>query len=55
MKRNLLLEYRVRRLENLVLEKATGTLPKYFYHGTMKKYADNILKNGIKLQVLIIL
>lgn len=48
MKRNLLLEYRVRKLEKLVLEKAVGTLPKYFYHGTMKKYADNILKNGIK-------
>jgi hypothetical protein len=48
MKRNLLLEYRVRKLEKLLLEKATGTLPKYFYHGTMKKYADNILKNGIK-------
>lgn len=48
MKRNLLLEYRVRKLEKLVLEKATGILPKYFYHGTMKKYADNILKNGIK-------
>lgn len=47
MKRNLLLEYRIRKLEKLVLEKATGTLPKYFYHGTNKKNAPLIEKNGL--------
>ena len=47
MKRNLLLEYRVRKLEKLVLEKAIGKLPKYFYHGTLKKNKDSILKYGL--------
>ena len=48
MKRNLLLEYRVRKLEKLVLERAIGKLPKYFYHGTTTSDAEQILKNGLK-------
>lgn len=47
MKRNLLLEYRVRKLEKLVNERAIGKLPKYFYHGTLKKNKDSILKYGL--------
>lgn len=50
MKRNLLLEYRVRKLESLVLEKAVGTLPKYFYHGTTRKNAELIKQQGLRIR-----
>ena len=49
MKRNLLLEYRVKKLEKLLLEKAVGTLPKYFYHGTTRKNAERIKQQGLRI------
>jgi len=46
--RNLLLEYKILKLEKLINERVIeGDLPKYFYHGTSAKYADNILKTGL--------
>ena len=50
MKRNLLLEYRVRKLEKLVLERAIGKLPKYFYHGTTRKNAELIKQQGLRIR-----
>lgn len=40
----LALEYRLRKLESIIDNK----LPKYFYHGTTTKDAEQILKNGLK-------
>ena len=47
IKHSLVLEYRVHKLEQKLFERATGELPKYFYHGTSAKAADKILKTGL--------
>lgn len=47
--RSLLLEYRVAKLERKILEKAVGTLPKYFYHGTTRKNAELIKQQGLRI------
>lgn len=44
MVKNLVLEYRVRKLEKVV----SGNMPKYFYHGTRSSAVPHILKNGLK-------
>ena len=44
----LTLEYRIRRLEKFFNERvAEGNMPKYFYHGTSGKAAEQILKQGL--------
>ena len=52
-KRNLALEYRLRKLEQLIDEKvdadSLNNVPKYFYHGTSAKYIDSILSKGIRV------
>lgn len=47
--RSLLLEYKIAKLERQLLEKATGTLPKYFYHGTTRKNAERIKQQGLRI------
>lgn len=42
--RNLVLEYRVQKLEKVV----SGSMPKYFYHGTRTDIVPYILKHGLK-------
>ena len=44
MIKNLVLEYRIRKLEKVV----SGSMPKYFYHGTQSSAIPYILKNGLK-------
>ncbi len=44
MIKNLVLEYRMRKLEKVV----SGNMPKYFYHGTRADMVQSILKNGLK-------
>lgn len=48
MKRNLSLEYRVRKLEIFLEKVIDGKLPKYFYHGTTTIDAEHIVKDGLK-------
>ena len=44
MIQNLVLEYRLRKLEKVV----GGSMPKYFYHGTSSALAKRILEDGLK-------